>query len=387
MSLIMVDSFDHYGTLDAFGKITNWDGDGAGVLPPSFIDYDNTGGSDTGRKGSAGVTNDRSGNGFDQGVPGGGVTDLQVGFAYKTDNGADLFVVGFASGGNGAGFGNVFLTRLGNGSYRVWTGPNETLGSILGDTRARLWHRDRYNYIEFRCTFSATVGSVDVWVNGRKELSLTGVDTVGSQGGSSYDTINFRADGYMDDMYICNAGGSDPELDASDSSAAPGDVYVEMLIAQTGNGFHTDWTPTTGMDHGAMVDDGIDPDPEPTDKRTYHPNDDDDAGEVPEFDAVESLTVGDKDSFNHANISETNNTVVWGVQYNPWMSKDDMGTRIIRVFTRISGTDYAHANDEALAESWVDHFQVWQRSPATTNAWTVAEIDGAEFGVEVIASP
>ena len=387
MSLIMIDSFDHYGTLDGAGKITDWDGEGSGTFPPTYIDYTNPGGSDTGRKGSAGVVTDRSGNSFEQGVTVQADDYVQVGLAYKSSSGTNRDVIHIADAGGAALSYFVVLQRMENGAYRVRNGANGTFGTTLGLTRARLWHTNRYNYIEFRVRVHATLGEVYVYVNGRRELALTGQDTVGNMTPSPpIGVVSFRIDGFMDDMYICDSGGPVAEMDAS-SDTMPGDCYVEALVAVVGNGFHTDWTPTSGGDHGAMVDDALDPDPEPSDKRTYHPNDDERGGEVPEFDANESLTVGDKDSYNHADIVQTQNTVIYGIQYNPWIKKDDQGVRTVRPFTRISGTDYVASVSEALSESWIDRFYVWQLNPDTSAQWTVAEVDAAEFGVEVVANP
>jgi hypothetical protein len=366
MGLIYLDSMDHYGTLQATGKWTSGDFNDAGVLPPSYVEA--TGG----RQGSQAITNDRSGNDSTVGVSPSGGEWIQIGMAYQTDVGSDDDIIKISDVAS-SGVYMLVLKRNLNGGFRIRNGSNDTFGTTLGNSRARLWHSNEWVYIEFRARIHASLGECYLYVNGKKEIGLTGQDTIGTGPATPIGRVEIRADGWMDDLYICETGGSDAELDASNDSS-PGDCHVEALIAVAGNGNYTAWTPASGVDHGAMVDDPMDPDPEPTDRRTDWP---DGATTV-----NTSATVGQKDSYNHDTIAQTTHTKIWGVQLNSWMAKDAIGNREVTPFVRMSSTDYS-GTAEALATSYLDYLTIWQRRPSDSAAWTIADIDAAEFGVEV----
>jgi hypothetical protein len=52
---------------------------------------------------------------------------------------------------------------------------------------------------------------------------------------------------------------------------------------------------------------------------------------------------------------------------------------------RISTTNYAGATSAGLATTYADKITMYETSPATAAAWTVTEIDGAEFGCKLVS--
>lgn len=60
--------------------------------------------------------------------------------------------------------------------------------------------------------------------------------------------------------------------------------------------------------------------------------------------------------------------------------KDAGGPQSVNFFTRVSGTDY-HSSDQAAPASINGLRQVYDVNPNTSAAWTVSELNAAEFGV------
>ena len=67
--------------------------------------------------------------------------------------------------------------------------------------------------------------------------------------------------------------------------------------------------------------------------------------------------------------------------------KSDSGTRAIAAVTKPGSTNYAHATNHYLGlTDYVYWRSIWNRNPDSGSpvaAWTVAAVDGAEFGVKV----
>jgi len=73
---------------------------------------------------------------------------------------------------------------------------------------------------------------------------------------------------------------------------------------------------------------------------------------------------------------------VKAVQTTPYMRAEVGGVRTVVPTFRISGVDYDRTG-QILGASWGYVTEMHPTSPATSAAWTVAEIDAAEFGVKV----
>ena len=61
--------------------------------------------------------------------------------------------------------------------------------------------------------------------------------------------------------------------------------------------------------------------------------------------------------------------------------KDATGPQSLNFFSRVSGTDYDVGGDQPAPASIGGLRQVFEVNPATGLAWTVAELNAAEFGV------
>jgi hypothetical protein len=145
-----------------------------------------------------------------------------------------------------------------------------------------------------------------------------------------------------------------------------GDVHVEALIAQPDSvaaGTHADWTPSSGVDHGAMVDDAV-----PDDNATYN----------------ESSTPGNLDSYEYPSLAVIAD--VRAVQSVMSVAKSlDVGSRNIRVFTRPGATDRFGAVQPVAGSSYLYYRKNEDLNPDTSLPYTVAEVNGMEAGVELNA--
>jgi len=155
------------------------------------------------------------------------------------------------------------------------------------------------------------------------------------------------------DFYACSDTGSD-------NKGFLGDIRVQAILP-SGAGNSTQMTPSAGSNY-QCVDEAA-------------PNDD--------TDYVSETTAGEKDTYAFGNLTPTSGTVK-GTQILISARKDDAGTRTIAPVYRPVSTDY-DGTTVSIGNSYDYVRQVKDVSPATSVAWTIAEINGAEFGVKLVS--
>ncbi len=155
---------------------------------------------------------------------------------------------------------------------------------------------------------------------------------------------------YIDDLYVLSGTGGT-------LTTRIGPCRVVGIVSSTGDGSVAQFTPSTGTDNGAMVDDST-----PDDDTTYNA----------------STTIGFIDTYNFAAVGYTGTVKGVGIRND---CKADSGVAGIRNVSRISSTNY-FSSAIALTSSYTICINIQELSPATAGAWTVSEIDGAEFGLE-----
>jgi hypothetical protein len=155
-----------------------------------------------------------------------------------------------------------------------------------------------------------------------------------------------------DDLYVCDGSGG-----VEDTFL--GDHRVVCVVASSGNGTHADWTPLTGGDHGAMVDEN-----------------------PPNLDTDYNMagSVGNRDTYNFAALGVSG--TIKCVQTVNLMLSEVGGLRYVADSIRIGGVDY-DGTPSVLGGDWAYRLERHRVSPATSTPWSVGEIDGAEFGVKV----
>lgn len=228
---------------------------------------------------------------------------------------------------------------------------------------------DTYYFFEFVFTIHGSTGAVELFINGASAASATGIDTDES-GLTNWGAVSLgrvqqytdtatNAANYLDfdDFYVLDDTGT--EL-----NARLGDVRVEYIANQTDAvaiGTNQGWTPSTGTDHGALVDEST-----PDDDSTY----------------ISATTAGLRDSFNYPAISISAGTI-HAVIVAPCARKDDSGLKELSTVVRSGGSNYDGTAQSVSTETYKYYPQIYAVNPATGVAFTVAGVNAAEFGCKV----
>lgn len=208
-----------------------------------------------------------------------------------------------------------------------------------------------FYYIEVKLVVGSS-GSCEVHLNGVPGEIASTTSNFGTTNVDRYllEAQNLGAGVRYDDHYAL-----DPTTGVNTDFL--GDVCVETLYPYQ-DGTYKQWTPDTGTDHFARVDDGQ------LDGDTSY---------------VHTATAGNKDSYD---VSPTlNPCTVYGVQVNLGAKKNDSGGRTIAPLIRQSGTDYL-GTTEALAGDWDFYSWLLDQDPAGSD-WLYSTVNGDEFGAEL----
>ena len=296
-----------------------------------------------------------------------------VGAAIKTGAALGAYAPFHGLMGDGATTGHLYLLGTDVGSVQLWRGrcrwnsvsagvyfPDGTLlaTSSPGVVSASAWH-----YVEMSATINSTTGSVVVKVDGVTVLTFTGntknggtnntIDTVvysGMNGNQSGIPVPIGSP-VVDDLYICNALGSV-------NNGFLGDIQVQTL-SPTGAGSTTGLTPTGSATNYLNVN------------------------EVPDSTATynSSGTVGARDTYALADLAAGTGTIL-GVQQVVSAAKTGAGAAGLKAAQK-SGATVSYGATLSLATGFVTHCDVFEINPATSAAYTVADVNTLEAGAEV----
>lgn len=283
---------------------------------------------------------------------------LIVGFAFRgnTPSGAATRRQLTILGDSGTTTHLSFVYRDVNGKVLVYNGA----GTLIASSVPNAVPVDTYVYLETKVVLSDTVGVVTVKVNGAIVVNFSGDTKNGGTDptfdhlvfgfGSNFDSTNY----HMDDLYILNGAGA-----VNNNFIGDCNVYARF---PDGNGNYSQGVNSggTSVNNYTYVDENPDPNTS---------------------DYVAFATTGDKDTYTFGNIPAG---TVYGVQQAAYAAKSDAGTRTLRNIQRIAGADYASSNDQGLSitPTYAGKFDIIENSPATGVAWTVTEVNAAEFGTE-----
>lgn len=262
------------------------------------------------------------------------------------------------------------LVRLYDGStehIRVYTNTSGKFvvergdGTILG-TSSSSFLTNTWYYVELKATISNSAGVIVLRVNEDIEVNLSSQDT---QNGGNASINGIRLAGgvntgqgnihYWDDLYICDTNGSD-------NNDFLGDCRAQTILPDgNGNSSQLDGSDGNTTDNYLLVDEST-----PDSDTTY----------------VESSDVGDKDTYAYGALTPTSGTV-FGVQILPFAKKTDAGTRSIASVARLSGTEEDSA-DKTLSTSYAYLPDIRETKPGG-GAWSISDVNSAEFGVKVTA--
>jgi len=210
-------------------------------------------------------------------------------------------------------------------------------------------------YVEFKVTCNATTGSYELRVDGSAVLSGSGVNTKAG----SHDYHNcfqlYCATGSIptfDDLYFLDSTGSQ-------NNDFLGNCRVEAIFPDADGGT-TQWTPSSGTDHYALVDEA-----ECNDDAEYVEDDISDHKDLYDYASLQYVTGGIK-----------------GLQVNTQARITDATSFDLKT-TCHSGTTDSDDAGQALAASYADYRRIVELDPDTAAAWTVSGVNAAQFGVKV----
>ena len=343
MSILFLDGCGEiYATADVHKF---WDEKEAGV------DVD----ASAGRRGGAAFVLDNFTNDVRKGFP--GAETIVVGFAWKTAN--------LVSNRNilqvyGHGVIHVTLQMTSTGAIRVTRSGSTEIGISSGG----LVSTDVWYYLELKVKIgNSPDGTIEVHLDGATIINESSIDTLGS-GEAFAQGISFNGNGttnatFIDDVYVLDIAGSAPYNDFL------GDSRVDGILPD-GDGFSSDFDttfPASPTTHNTKVDEAT-------------PNDDTDYNET--------NTVNDIDLFDYAALPTiVGGATVWAVQISGYLNKQDAGPAPFQFKSRPTSTTFGAIQQEPSIDYKYFH-EILELNPQTSAAWSEAEIDASEFGVEAL---
>lgn len=305
-------------------------------------------------------------NSFTAGRFGGNAANLLTQAVVLTLTAQQTRVVGFAFQFTGAGA-NIVCQFMDSGTNQVELRLDASRhfvvtrnGTVL-TTGATVYTLNTWYYVEFKAKIDPATGTYEVRVNGATEI--TGSGNTRNTANSTCNGLRFgpgAGTNIIDDLYVLNTSGSV-------NSDFLGECRIITTLPNADNtttpGTNKTWTPNAGTTHSTQVDE-------------TNPNDD--------TDYISSATAGQVDTFQYPDITATG--TIAGVQVNLCDRKDDAGTRTLCAEYRSgAGTNYDGATSISPGSAYLIHRQIWETDPATSAAWTVANINAGEFGVKCVA--
>jgi hypothetical protein len=271
---------------------------------------------------------------FFEGVPNGRF--LYLGELSSTNlNGVHVDVRGDAAG-------HLQITR--NGTQ---LGANSTL-TVLANT----WY-----WIELKVKVHDTLGTYEVKVNGTTYISGTGADT--RNGGTGIPTgggwcTQGNVGTRFSDFVIWDTTGA-----VANDFFGPIQIHCRRPI-EAGN--YAQWTPNYGPNFANVGDVSA-----PDDLSTFN----------------QSATAGQKDTFKGADLPISSGSVL-GIQHVIRAKQDGGAARTLRPIQRSGSTDY-NGTSFSVPGSFAYQLEAKSINPATSAAYTVSDVNDAEFGYELVS--
>lgn len=342
MSLLFLDSFDHYTDIDE-----KWDAQffGGGIktvvtegrFTPGALQISGSGGGGTRTKNLDPITSQ----------------EVIAGFAYN-NTASDVYVARLSFKDNTGAFARLivnFATGIATLTYQghvATTGASIFTGSV-------------WQHIEIRVKAHDSLGELEIRRNGVSEGSITGVDTFPG-GFTGFVAFEVGADNnaqnhHMDDLYIFNTEGAQ-------NNTFAGDTRITVL-RPVSNGLDNDFTPAGAGSNFEAVDDLL--------------NDGD-------LTYVEAGQIGAKETYTQANFSALGISpgTVFCTQVVNAARKTDAGQLNYRDQLTIGGIQYDNGVDViATSGTYQMTFYVRDTDPSDGQPWTEAKTDAIGSGLEI----
>jgi hypothetical protein len=241
-----------------------------------------------------------------------------------------------------------------------------TRGGVVVATSINSLMAGVFYYIEFKHIIDNVAGLLEVRVDGAVWATFAG---------DTQTTANARANGIVvggignlggpvwdfDDLYILD--GVDQSI--ADPNSPPNNDYWGntqiQCIVPTAPGNYTEWTTLVGAPTHWQAEDEV-----PPDEDTSY---------------VESATVDQRDTYNFGDLAVVSATIP-GIQILMRARTTLAGVANIARLYRRAGVDSQGA-DNVLQTSYNYHREILGGDPIAAGAWTVANVNAAEFGARV----
>lgn len=348
MALVFIDGFDHFD--DPAYKYQSVPGTSNNL---TFL---------TGRFGDYCVATTSSGpsNGFIRTLDS-NYSEIYVGQAWQADNLSNSatteYILRLRNATDGVAA-SVRYTSSGAVTLHLSDGVSVLASSSNGVLTSGRWH-----FIEVYYKPLNSGGELTVWVDNTQVVTYSGDVTPTTENVNAVQFMPNVANAsqpvhYVDDVYITDTTGTT-------NNGRLGDCRV-ITMAPTADTTRNDFTPLTGSDNYAMVDEinTID------DDTTY----------------VENGSAGATDRYTSAALS-TNGFVsgatIHGMQITTCAKKSDTATRKFRASMVSNTTIKEDLTEHTLSTGYFCYVDPYDVDPSTSGAWTEAAIDAAKFGFKL----
>jgi hypothetical protein len=225
-----------------------------------------------------------------------------------------------------------------------------------------VWH-----YIELSVTVrTSTNGAYELRHNGVLDISASGVNLADS-GADGWNVFAFRYSSNLsstlryDDMYVLDGTGAK-------NNDFLGPSVVEGLLPNA-NGATVQWTNNGTGDNYTSVDDPANAVPDESGAGGTNGSD----------------TNGQQDLYAFEDLTQITGTI-HAVQLGVQLGMAAAGTRTVKTTYRDPDTTEADGDSHVVDSTTFDEFtEVFDDNPASAAAWDVADIDGGQFGIEVVS--
>lgn len=248
---------------------------------------------------------------------------------------------------NTAGTFNLSLTRA---------------GTVIATTTANFAY-NQWHYFELKVTVrGSTNGVYELRQNEVNVLSGSGVN-LANAGSDGADIFALRCAANLsvrwDDIYVCDDTGALNNNFKGDSQIRGG--------LPNGAGDVQTWTPGTGSNHAALVDDSAIA--TPTDGT----------------DVVFSDTNGNKDLFDFQDLTAVNGNI-YGVMVHSQCAMNAAGSRTLKhVYRDLANVEFNPTSFVVNSTSYTEFQDIMEQNPNSALDWTETDINNAQFGVEVVS--
>lgn len=233
-------------------------------------------------------------------------------------------------------------------------------GAILATSEENLTYSTTYRICMRVEATGANLVNIAVSINGYDDpgLTKTGIDLQANTAGTAvFGGVRFQA---TNDY----PGGNSGNIEVFDLVVGTGECIdwgpVEVIEGPPDVDIVKEWTPLSGSDNFAMVDEAQ-------------------ANGDTDYNSTEGI--GNKDIFGFSDPEVPEKIVALGMV--SWNKKEDSATRRYRHILRVASVDYP-GDDIFCAESYTRRVDGWTDNPNTAAPWEPTDLAPLEFGYEYL---